>query len=179
MYPILEGVRLTDLQEEDFVTNLYHRDLLTDVDPTAIIDLLNQALEWLESVPELEESCRTALRTRLRVRRAFLSAVDYETCFSSVARPDLWKECVQLIATIRDTNDLGVSVQSAFSSKIQRRLASSVPPRPIVNIDFKDAYAFFVHTCTSAREAFAILQCSRAFHIMVVVQKSREGSQLM
>ena len=152
------------------MTNLYHRDLLTNVDPPAIIDLLNQALEWLESVPALEEGCRGALRTRLRVRRAFLSAVDYETCSSSVSRPDLWKECVPLIATIRDTNDLGVSVQSAFSPKIQRRLASSVPPRPIVNIDFKDAYAFFVHTCTSAQEAFAILQCSRPFHIMVVVQ---------
>ena len=57
------------------------------------------------------------------------------------------------MATIRATHQLGQVVPGAFSSKMQRRLASTVPPRPIVELDFKDALEKLQHICADCEEA--------------------------
>ena len=149
------------------MTNLYHRDLLTDTKAADISDIIDRAIEWLDSAPSIQEVCRIALRTRLDFRKALLSAVNSEEGHGNASRPESWAACIQLMPAVRRTNVLSGPVESAFSSKIQRRLASSVPPRPVVNISFDDADAFFVRTCVNAQEAFGVLRWSGASHIMV------------
>lgn len=149
------------------MTNLYHRDLLMEVKATDILEIIDQAVAWLDFTHTVKDEVRSALRARLDLRRAFLSATNLEVGIGNAERPDSWSVCSRLLRTICLTTTPGVSVVSAFSPKIQRRLASTVPPRPIVNISFDDAHAFFVRTCVCAREAFGILSCSGASHIIV------------
>jgi len=149
------------------VTNLYHRDLLTDVKATHIVEIIDQAVVWLDSTYIIKDELRSALRARLDLRKAFLSATNLEVGIGNAERPDSWSVCSRLLRTISPATTPGVSVVSAFSPKIQRRLASTVPPRPIVNISFDDAHSFFVRTCVCTREAFGILSCSGASNIIV------------
>ena len=149
------------------MTNLYHRDLLTDVKAANVIEIIDQAIAWLESTHTIKDEFRRALRARLDLRKAFLSATNLEKGVGTAERPDSWSLCSQMLRTIDLTTTPGVSVVSAFSPKIQRRLASTVPPRPIVNISFDDAHTFFIRTCVCAREAFGILSCSGASHTIV------------
>ena len=45
------------------------------------------------------------------------------------------------IQAVKDSHHLCILVEGAFSDKIQRRLASTVPPRPIVKLGFDDSCA--------------------------------------
>lgn len=149
------------------MTNLYHRDLLTDVKATHIVEIIDQAVVWLDFTYIIKDELRSALRARLDLRKAFLSATNLEVGIGNAERRDSWSVCSRLLRTISPATTPGVSVVSAFSPKIQRRLASTVPPRPIVNISFDDAHSFFVRTCVCTREAFGILNCSGASNIIV------------
>jgi hypothetical protein len=51
-----------------------------------------------------------------------------------------WLPVNSTLQSIHSTHSLGTPVPTAFSPKIQRKLASTVPPRPIVELEFKDAY---------------------------------------
>jgi len=52
-----------------------------------------------------------------------------------------------------DTHQLGKAVPGSFSTKIQRRLASTVPPRPIVEVDFREALEKLKQLCLDCEEA--------------------------
>lgn len=149
------------------MTNLYHRDLLTDVEVIDVVETIDQAMAWLDSTHTIKDKSRSALRARLDLRKAFLLATNLDEGIKNAERPDSWSLCSQMLSTACLTITPGVSVMSAFSPKIQRRLASTVPPRPIVNISFDDAHTFFARTCADAREAFGILSCSGASSILV------------
>lgn len=149
------------------MSNLYHRELLTDINATKVVETIDQAIVWLDSSHTTVDDLRNALRARLNIRKALLSATDFEEGLGDFRRPDSWTLCFQMMHTLRSTANLGVSVASAFSPKIQRRLASTVPPRPVVNIAFDDACAFLERTCIYAWEGFGILRCSGASHLIV------------
>jgi hypothetical protein len=51
-----------------------------------------------------------------------------------------WLECLNLLPGIKSSHDLGRPVDDAFSAKLQRKLASTMPPRPIVQLKFDDAF---------------------------------------
>lgn len=149
------------------MTNLYHRNLLTDVKAADIMKVIDEAVAWLDFTSTIKDESRSALRARLDLRKAFLSATNLEVGVGDAKRPESWSLCSQMLSTSCLTTSPGISVLSAFSPKIQRRLASTVPPRPIVNISFEDAHTFFIRTCVCAREAFRILSCSGASNIIV------------
>lgn len=152
-------------EEEDFVTNLYHRVLLTDFNVTDIMDKVHQALHWVDSAPSLEEVYRSAVKKRLKFREAMLLAVDLDDGIDE-KRTDAWKMCLQILPIMQQTGFLSTPVDAAFSAKIQRRLASSVPPRPVVQVSFDDAHSFLRRICTSAHEAFSLLRCDNATSAM-------------
>jgi len=52
-----------------------------------------------------------------------------------------WQDIAEAFDDIKNTHKLGVPVTDSFSSKIQRRLASTVPPKPMVELSFDDAFA--------------------------------------
>lgn len=137
---------------------MYHRPLLTNIQTTAIRDLLEEAIIWLEAALNIHQSLKTAITSRLRFRKLFLTALDFQRGVTDAERPRAWEECSKIITEILETKDLGTAVDASFSGKIQRRLASSVPPRPVVNIGFDDACSFLGRLCTHGKETYNILQ---------------------
>lgn len=109
---------------------------------------------------------KDALLNRLELRRGLLAAVTLDdTGNKQIAT--FWQHCVDLLPTLSSSNKLGVSVESAFSIKIQRGLASSVPPRPIVNVSFKDAFTYLSRLCLNGRDAYQIFEYDGGSHLQV------------
>lgn len=98
---------------------------------------------------------RDALSQRLSIRELLLRATSSEDDDHSL--PGLWERLRQSITEIQRTHTLGKPVPGAFSAKIQRRLASTVPPRPTVELDWGDAFAKFNSLCHDGHEATKML----------------------
>lgn len=62
---------------------------------------------------------------------------------------------------------LGKSVPEAFSWKIQRRLASTVPPRPMVHVSAADATAHMTRFCQDAVDVQQILEYRGPYNLQV------------
>lgn len=58
--------------------------------------------------------------------------------------------CLPQFDDMAKSTTLGAQVPDSFSWKIQRKLASTVPPRPMVNINFDDALAHLRRLCQDA-----------------------------
>ncbi|KAI0202502.1 Mak10-domain-containing protein [Astrocystis sublimbata] len=158
----------TYYEEEDFVTNTYDRDLLCQIPVEAIKDLISDALEQLQAVQALTEIQSTenaqdicqALGSRLRLRLAFLDAVDIPTTLQDLSGNAKlpWEQLRTLIDEIERQHGLGKQVPEAFSTKLQRRLASTMPPRPMVTLSFEETIADFKRFFQNGNEAIDILQ---------------------
>jgi hypothetical protein len=97
------------------------------------------------------EGFRKAIITRLEFRKDFLTALDLDCPLEQLDR--YWSPILYSLPSINATQQLGKSVPGSFSTKIQRRLASTVPPRPIVELEFKDAFAKLQQLCLDCEEA--------------------------
>lgn len=146
------------MQEEDFVSNLYHRNLLSNFEAADIESLLKDSITYVNQQEELKTGeVQAALASRLEFRKAFLLAVKPMTVINGPNQAILWNSCLELLPTLLSTKHLGVAVNTAFSAKIQRRLASSVPPRPIVEIGFDDSYVYLTQLCQNGKEVYRVL----------------------
>lgn len=74
---------------------------------------------------------------------------DLEADEASVA----WTPIAMSLSELKDTHSLAKLVPESFSPKIQRTLASTVPPRPIVNFSFEDACEKLSQLCADCEEA--------------------------
>ncbi|XXG97898.1 ubiquinol-cytochrome c reductase core subunit 1 [Hypoxylon texense] len=133
-------------EEEDFVTNTYDRNLLLDIPVESINSLLQKARSDLRVVSSVvTKDVSAALDLRLELRMAFLRAIDL--CTLRKANPDSlkmpWMQMSGLIEHINKQHSLGKPVPEAFSTKLQRRLASTMPPRPMVQPSFEESYGHF------------------------------------
>ncbi|KAK7755068.1 N-alpha-acetyltransferase, non-catalitic subunit [Diatrype stigma] len=133
-------------QEEDFVMNTYDRSLLAEIQEEPIFDLLQSARSDLRAIRnDVGEDITTALDLRLELRIAFLRAIDLMALRN--ANPDSlktpWIEMQGLIGIISEQHSLGKPVPEAFSTKLQRHLASTMPPRPIVQTSFEESCRHF------------------------------------
>ncbi|KAI0884498.1 Mak10-domain-containing protein [Annulohypoxylon maeteangense] len=133
-------------EEEDFVTNTYDRNLLFDLPLASINSLLLKARSDLRLASnDIPKEISAALELRLELRIAFLRAID----LASLRRnnPDSlkmpWTQMSGLIEHIKRQHELGKPVPEAFSTKLQRRLASTMPPRPMVQPSFEESYGHF------------------------------------
>lgn len=100
---------------------------------------------------QIDEALRSAIITRLHFRKAFLCALDPECPLDLLS--NFWPPVVLNIDEIHNTHHLATPVPASFSTKIQRRLASTVPPRPIVDVEFKDALQDLKRLCADCEEA--------------------------
>ena len=121
-------------------SHIFHRELLHRLSSEDILTTLDRALEYLENA-SIQEPHRIAIRHRLQSRRQILmllkiasDASRLNECCSS--------KCLDLLENIKQSTSLGSPVPQAFSLKIQRTLASSVPPRPMIRIESRDAFVF-------------------------------------
>lgn len=140
----MPNLLILESQEEDFVTNTYNRTLLGNVPTNGIRKAITEARELLTSLQgAVDGELLEALDCRLHLRDVFLSATE---CPQHVKHPERarlpWKEGISILPALKTTHHLVQPVDEAFSAKLQRKLASTVPPRPIVQLSFDDA---FVH----------------------------------
>lgn len=137
-------------QEEDFVTQLYNRNLLSLFDASHFYRLLDQAVAWVDQEKEMDPKLQDAIRCRLMFRREFLFALDQDLEVLDTRSTDNFVSCLSHLAALTDSVSLGKSVPEAFSLEIQRKLASTVPPRPIVQISHESALAHLKRLCQDA-----------------------------
>jgi hypothetical protein len=99
----------------------------------------------------MDDSLRSAIVSRLQFRKSFLCALDPECPLEILS--NFWPPVLPYIEKVDDTHMLGKAVPGSFSTKIQRRLASTVPPRPIVQVELKDALQTLKQLCADCEEA--------------------------
>lgn len=158
------------MKEEDFVTNTYDRSLFSDIPLGPINDMLSDARADLRAMGNhLSKEVREALDLRLEFRIAFLRAMELVDVYK--ANPDSlktpWIMMDGLLEHLQKQHSLGTPVPEAFSTKMQRRLASTMPPRPIVQLTFEDTCAHFKRMAQDGQEAMDVLRYSDPQSLMV------------
>ncbi|KAK3392260.1 Mak10 subunit, NatC N-terminal acetyltransferase-domain-containing protein [Sordaria brevicollis] len=147
-------------EEEDFVTNTYRRSLLEHIDRSEIRNEIAAAKLILHQVRErIGIDLAQALTFRLELRSAFLRALelieDVRGSPESLQIP--WCQMHSIWEGMLKLSGLAKEVPEAFSTKLQRKLASSMPPRPIVTLSFAEAAKHFMKLCNDAIDAVKIL----------------------
>jgi hypothetical protein len=107
---------------------------------------------------EISDEVATALDLRLELRYAFLRAIELSELRSNPASLKTpWIQMSSILGPINKSHALAVPVPAAFSTKFQRQLASTMPPRPIVHLSFEDAYAHFQRLFADGTEVGDVL----------------------
>jgi hypothetical protein len=131
---------------------------------------VDEAIAWLEQPnDEISVEIRNALLDRLIFRREFLSSLDLELDVVERRSTPHLCSCIHQIQLIDKSSMLGKPVDDAFSVKIQRRLASTVPPRPMVKIDFDDAVKHMARFFQDLVDVQSILDYSGTYNLRVSV----------
>ncbi|KAI1493037.1 Mak10 subunit, NatC N-terminal acetyltransferase-domain-containing protein [Biscogniauxia mediterranea] len=159
-------------EEEDFVTNTYDRSLLSDIPDAPIISLLQKARSDLRAISnDVPKDISVALDLRLELRIAFMRAIDLSTLRQ--ANPDSlkmpWIQMRGLMEHIEKDHALGKPVPEAFSTKLQRRLASTMPPRPIVQLGFEECNGHFKRLFQDGIEVTDVLKYSEPQSLLTFV----------
>ena len=151
------------------MSNLYNRKLLSDFDTNAIQSLLDQAITLIENYSKsLADHLQEAIICRLKFRKDFLGAVNLTGKPLRPEHLDLCKSSLKYLPDLLRSNGSGIEVPMCFSAKkIQRRLASTVPPRPLIQISFNDAHGFLQRHFEDAIDIRRILECDRGSQINV------------
>jgi hypothetical protein len=68
-----------------------------------------------------------------------------------------WAAVSNIVSDQYQTHKLGKAVPESFSPKIQRRLASTVPPKPMVELSYEDAFKTLKQMCVDCQEAVRIV----------------------
>ncbi|KKY18128.1 putative amino-acid n-acetyltransferase subunit [Phaeomoniella chlamydospora] len=143
-------------EEEDFSSQNYNRPLLHKFATSELQSLLDNALSWLEEA-DIQAPRRDALKKRLGFRHHLLTALEADAAGPKHRLAADFRTCAILLKGLKETVNLGRPVQDSFSVKLQRRLASSVPPRPIVSLDTEKALKDFERLCHDAADVDQLL----------------------
>lgn len=109
-----------------------------------------------------------ALDFRLELRIAFLRAIELSELRSnpeSLKTP--WLQMKGVLESISGSHSLGIPVPECFSVKLQRRLASTMPPRPIVQLAFDEAQSHFKRLAVDGIEVADVLKYSDSQSLLV------------
>nr|POF17644.1 n-alpha-acetyltransferase 35, natc auxiliary subunit [Quercus suber] len=130
-------------EEEDFITHLFGRELLPRLNMVEAVRLLGEAIGWLDNA-ELPDQLRQALRSRLQFRKDFLNCAGGDECH--------WSELTAFVTQIQQSHTLGCPIPEAFSDKVQRQLATSTPPRPMLALTWDETCQKWMEMFTSLSE---------------------------
>lgn len=114
-----------------------------------------------------------AICIRLKFRIAFLTAVSLADQRDMKLAREAWDELVALLPGVSTSHELSRPVTDAFSVKLQRKLASTVPPRPAVTIAFERACKHLERLCHDGRVLTEILNYHDSHSLMVGTELSR------
>lgn len=150
------------------MTQLYHRELLPDVADEGISEMLTQALSWLDSQGDvIQEETIAALKTRLQFRHLFYDALAIDLDIITDRSTERWEQCIKILPLLTTSQTVGKAVEQAFSVKIQRKLASTVPPRPIVKTSFEDAIQHLTRLCQDGMDIVQSMQYYGSNNLLV------------
>ena len=110
---------------------------------------------------------RSALKNRLLLARAMLAdfSKDWDS-YHSGAKPG-WTGTLRYLDEVEKSHKLGKDAREAWSVSVLRKLASPVPPRPLIDLPFGDAVAALRQLCTDTQDIFKILDYAGAQNLMV------------
>ena len=142
--------------------------MLSTISSKKVQAVLDEAIAWLDNEPqEFSEDIHAALKDRLAFRQAFLSALDLDVNVTENRQTRSMQESLHRIGLIAKSATLRKPVEDAFSLKIQRRLASTVPPRPMVNIKFEDAIKYMTRFCQDMIDVQDIIDYRGTYNLRV------------
>ncbi|KAI5852246.1 Mak10 subunit, NatC N-terminal acetyltransferase-domain-containing protein [Tricharina praecox] len=156
-------------EEEDFVQQTYGLPLLQIVDAREVFALLESALEWLDEnkgAPSLSEELATAMRNRLLLRKSLLENFSLGAEMYHEGVESTWTGCLELVAKVEKEHALAKEVPEAWSMSVQRKLASSVPPRSLVELPFEEAATTLKQLCAETKDILKILNYAGATNTM-------------
>ena len=133
---------------------MFNRELLRRFDAEEVQLLLDDALTWIENA-SLDKEFRTALESRLIFRQEFLHSLQADRGGRQIEH-HIALACLPLLSRILETAFQGRPASNAFSPRVQRSLASSMPPRPIVTISFEEALAFLKRLCHDINDTYQL-----------------------
>ena len=113
-------------EEEDFVTHLFGRELLPKVDSGLVSNMLDDAIGLLEE--RQTNHVGSALQARLKFRRNLLNSL--------ANMENYWEDMIAELARIKSSHEHATPIPEAFSEKVQRQLATSTPPRPMLQVSW-------------------------------------------
>ncbi|EHY54835.1 N-alpha-acetyltransferase, non-catalitic subunit [Exophiala dermatitidis] len=156
-------------EEEDFATQVYNRPLLHNFPVDEVSTLLQGASIWLQD-SNIPAELKQALKVRLDLRHSLLHLFE-----SRVPGPrntvEDFEKFIGNINTTEASTVLGQpTVDESFTLKIQRKLASSVPPRPMVTVERPRTFAFLRRLITDCRLAFQLFDISCSRDLLVAYQ---------
>jgi hypothetical protein len=117
----------------------------------------------------MASNLRIALGCRLRFRAQFLKVVEMADARTPTNIKDLWTDLLAALPDIKSSTHLGKAVPASFSTKIQRKLASTVPPRPIVQVSQDAAFEHLERLCRDASVVVEVLKYYESHSLMVCV----------
>lgn len=79
-----------------------------------------------------------------------------------------WVQMKGLLEHIKKQHSLGKPVPEAFSTKLQRRLASTMPPRPMVQPSFEESYGHLKRLFQDGVDIMDILKYSEPQSLLVI-----------
>lgn len=121
------------------------------------VKMIDQAISWIDQQEgAIDEKLRDAIKCRLSLRRGLLHALGGDVKIQTKST-EHFTACLPQVTSLSDFSSLGKPIPEAFSEKIQRKLASTVPPRPIVRISFEDALAHLKRLCQDAIDLREVL----------------------
>jgi hypothetical protein len=128
---------------------------------------LEKTIATLSADTDLQSELKDALIFRLRFRTVFLKTVELADSRAPSELKSLWIELATLSPQLRSTSKLGKPVPQSFSVKIQRKLASTVPPRPIVEVAQEAAYDHLDRLCCDGSIVVEVLEYYDSHSLMV------------
>ncbi|KXL51369.1 hypothetical protein M433DRAFT_73094 [Acidomyces richmondensis BFW] len=125
-------------EEEDFVTHLFGRELMPYFGSNDALKLLDHAIDWINS-SGLSHDVQEALSQRLLFRRTLLATLSEDE--------NNWSHLPLILEALNRTHRVARPLPEAFSEKVQRKLATSTPPRPMLQLSWDYSYKKWHKMC--------------------------------
>ena len=114
----------------------------------------------------MADDLRDALQARLQLRHLMLYGTELE---NSMTRENTqpWHFCLELVSKIESTHQLGTHVPGAYGKMSQPILASTMPPRDLVEAPFEEVLTKFSALCRGLEYIYFILYFTTPFNMIV------------
>lgn len=155
---------IDQLQEEDFTNQLFNRDLLHRFAGEDISEIGAATIAALEE-SNIDNNVKQAIHVRLDFRMDVLEMLMHHADGRTPPK-SLFSFLHEYLTEQQKTQSFGKPVEGAFSTKLQRRLASTVPPRPMVTVSMDEVWSFWTQMLNDCENVFSV-QVAESSHDLV------------